>query len=174
MTLPIPWQTQLETDQLWMDQALDLAIKAGQRGEIPIGALIVDQSGKCIAASGNTKEQTHNATAHAEIVVLRSASQVLKEPYLTQCTLYVTLEPCPMCAGAILQARVGRLVYGTADPKAGAINTVLNLPASEAAFHSLQVTAGIRETSCRNLLQHWFADLRQSSSLKSPAQLKQY
>jgi tRNA(adenine34) deaminase len=157
------WQEQLAADQLWMDQAIDLAITAGQKGEVPIGALIVDESGKCIAASGNIKEQTQDPTAHAEIVVLRRASQVLGNWYLARCTLYVTLEPCPMCAGAILQARIARLVYGAADPKAGAIHTVLNLPASAAAFHPLTVTAGIREMECRQLLQNWFAKLRQSS-----------
>ncbi len=163
MAQSMNWQEQLATDQLWMDRSIELAHQAGAQGEVPIGALILDSSGNYIAASGNMKEQTQDPTAHAEIIVLRRASQVLRNWYLDKCTLYVTLEPCPMCAGAILQSRISRLVYGTADPKAGAIHTVLNLPTSEAALHRLTVTAGIREMECHQLLEQWFINLRRSA-----------
>lgn len=146
--------------QSWMDRALTLAKEAGAAGEIPVGAVIVNNQGEAIATGVNRKERDQDPTAHAEIVAIREASRVLKDWHLTGCTLYVTLEPCPMCAGAILQARVSTLVYGADDPKAGAIRTVANLPDSPASFHKLEAIAGIRERECQEFLQDWFKNLR--------------
>ncbi len=148
----------------WMTQALERATMAGESGEIPVGAVIVDQKGHLLAASGNQKESTQDPTNHAEILVIRGACQILKSWHLEQCTLYVTLEPCPMCAGAILQARIKRLVYGVDDPKTGSIRTVTNLPDSACSNHRLEVISGVLEIACRHQLKSWFAIHRQSKN----------
>ena len=150
----------LESHQIWMDQAIALAHEAGISGEIPVGALIVNNKGEAIATGVNHKERDQDPTAHAEIIAIRAAARVLRDWHLTGCTLYVTLEPCPMCAGAILQARISTLVYGADDPKSGAIRTVANLPDSPVSFHKLEAIAGIREQKCQELLQNWFKNLR--------------
>ena len=146
--------------QNWMDRAIALAQQAGAAGEIPVGAVIVNNKGEEIATGVNRKECDQDPTAHAEIVAIRAAARVLGDWHLTGCTLYVTLEPCPMCAGAILQARISTLVYGADDPKAGSIRTVANLPDSPVSFHKLEAIAGIREKECQELLQTWFRWLR--------------
>jgi tRNA(adenine34) deaminase len=151
---------ELQTYYRWMDFAIALTTDAGALGEIPVGAVIVDRHGTAIATGVNRKEQEQDPTAHAEIVAIRAASRALKDWHLTGCTLYVTLEPCPMCAGAILQSRISTLVYGADDPKAGSIRTVTNLPDSPASFHKLQVIAGIREQQCQEMLQDWFRNIR--------------
>ncbi len=144
----------------WMTYALKLAQQAGLSGDIPVGAVILDGHGKLIAQSANRKERDQDPTAHAEILALRSASQVLGTWHLNACRLYVTLEPCPMCAGAIIQARIGLLVYGASEPKSGCIRTVINLPDSPASNHHLQVIAGIKARESQQLLQAWFAQRR--------------
>lgn len=146
-----------------MAQALELAQAAGEAGEVPVGAIVVDGENHLIATAQNRRERDLNPVAHAEILALQAASQILQTWRLHDCTLYVTLEPCPMCAGAIVQARLGLLVYGADDPKAGAIRTVLNLPDSRASYHRLPVLGGILESTCRQQLQAWFARRRQSS-----------
>ena len=143
-----------------MRRAIALAKTAGAAGEVPVGAVVVGPQGSCLAETANQRERDQDPTAHAEILALRAASQQLQTWRLHQCTLYVTLEPCPMCTGAILQARMGMLVYGVDDPKAGAVRTVLNLPDSAASFHSLPVLSGILECPCRQQLQDWFVQRR--------------
>ena len=150
--------------QMWMDRAIALAKEAGESGEIPVGAVIVNIEGVAIATGVNRKERDQDPTAHAEIVAIREAARALHDWHLNGCTLYVTLEPCPMCAGAILQARVSTLVYGADDPKAGAIRTVANLPDSPVSFHKLEAIAGIRERECQELLISWFENHRRYSS----------
>ncbi|MDJ0590021.1 MAG: nucleoside deaminase [Pleurocapsa sp. MO_226.B13] len=146
----------------WIEYAQKLAQTAGDLGEIPVGAAIVDAEGKLIAEAANRKERERDATAHAEILAIRAASKVKQSFYLKDCTLYVTLEPCPMCAGAIIQSRLGLLVYGADEPKTGAIRTVINLPDSYCSNHRLKVLAGIKEESCRRQLQSWFSQRRDS------------
>lgn len=143
-----------------MIQALQRAEAAGAAGEVPVGAVIV-RAGEIIAEGENRRERDHDPTAHAEIVALRSAGQVLNTWHLEDCTLYVTLEPCPMCAGAIVQARLGLLVYGVDDLKAGAIRTVANILDSACSNHKLPVIGGILESTCRHQLQDWFKQRRQ-------------
>ena len=143
-----------------MMQALELAQAAGEAGEVPVGAVIVDLAGKLIAQGQNRKERDFDPTAHAEIIAIRAASGVLQDWHLNQCTLYVTLEPCPMCAGAIAHARLGKLVYGVDDPKTGAIRTVANIPDSPCSNHRLSAIGGILESACRHQLQSWFAQKR--------------
>jgi tRNA(adenine34) deaminase len=146
--------------QQWMQRALELAQRAGESGDVPVGAVIVDLSGNLLAVGENRKEREQDPTAHAEILALRTAAQRLQSWRLHQCTLYVTLEPCPMCAGAIVQSRLAKLVYGVDDTKTGAIRTVINIPDSTASNHHLQVVGGILESACRQKLQAWFATKR--------------
>lgn len=146
----------------WMRQAIMLAAAAGEAGEVPVGAVVVDGNDRLIAAAENRRERDHDPTAHAEVLALRAAGQALQSWRLENCTLYVTLEPCPMCSGAIIQARLGLLVYGADDPKAGGIRTVLNLPDSPASNHHLAVLGSILEAPCRQQLQDWFAQRRSS------------
>jgi len=141
-------------------RALALAESAGHAGEIPVGAVIVGADGHAIAEAENRRERDHDPTAHAEILALRAAGQALRTWHLNPCTLYVTLEPCPMCAGALILARLGLLVYGADDPKAGSVRSVINLPDSPCSNHRLSVLGGILETSCRHQLQLWFAQRR--------------
>lgn len=148
----------------WMNHALQLAQVAGEAGEVPVGAVIVDQNGNLIAEGQNRKEREKDPTAHAEILAIRAAGKALQTWHLDRCTLYVTLEPCPMCAGAIVHARLGLLVYGADDPKTGSIRTVANIPDSASSNHRLPVLGGILETACRQQLQSWFAQKRHRSS----------
>lgn len=140
----------------WMQRALTLATTAGQRGEVPVAAIVVDAEGRAIAEAINGRERQHDPTAHAEVLALRQAGHTLGRWNLTGCTLYVTLEPCPMCAGAIILSRVSLLVYGADDLKAGAIRSVVNIPDSAASNHRLSVLSGVLHQPCRELLQHWF------------------
>ena len=144
----------------WMQRALVLAEAAGNAGEIPVGAIVVDAANQLVAEASNYRERQHDPTAHAEVVALRYAGQALGHWNLTGCTLYVTLEPCPMCAGAILLSRVSLLVYGAHDLKAGAIRSVLNLPDSNASNHRLPVISGLLASQCREQLQQWFLQRR--------------
>jgi tRNA(adenine34) deaminase len=144
----------------WMTRALALAAAAGQAGDVPVGAVIVDAQGQWLAEAQNRRERDRDPTAHAEVLALRAAGLALNNWHLNDCTLYVTLEPCPMCAGALGLARLGRLIYGADDPKAGAVRSVLNLPDSAASNHRLPVLSGILEAACRQQLQDWFAARR--------------
>lgn len=144
----------------WMAYALNLAKIAGSLGEVPVGAVIIDRAGNLIAEAANRKTREQDPTAHAEILAIRTATNTMQSPYLPDCTLYVTLEPCPMCAGAIIHSRLGLLVYGADDPKTGAVRTVSNLPDSSGSNHPLKVLPGIQERACRQQLQTWFSHQR--------------
>lgn len=148
----------------WMKQALRLSQQAGEAGEVPVGAVIIDSSQNMIAAGENRKQRDNDPTAHAEILAIKEATRCLQTWRLHECSLYVTLEPCPMCAGAIVQARVGRLIYSVDDPKTGAIRTVANIPDSAASNHRLSVIGGILESDCRLELQTWFVNRRHSTT----------
>lgn len=150
----------------WMEHAIALSQKAGKAGEIPIAAVIIDRDNNLIAEATNRKERDKDATAHAEMLAIRTASRIKQNYYLNDCTLYVTLEPCPMCAGAIVQARLGLLVYGANEPKTGAIRTVTNIPDSYCSNHRLKVLGGIKEASCRQQLQTWF-EAKRSNNISS-------
>lgn len=150
------------THYRWMCQAIELAEAAGAVGEVPVGAVVVDHRGNLVATGENRRERDRDPTAHAEVLALREAGRLLQTWHLESCTLYVTLEPCPMCAGAIVQSRLGLLVYGADDPKTGAVRTVANIPDSACSNHRLKVIGGILETPCRQQLQEWFAKRRSS------------
>ncbi|MYM57738.1 MULTISPECIES: tRNA adenosine(34) deaminase TadA [Vibrio] len=144
-----------EQDHLFMRRAIELAAKAEQEGEVPVGAVLV-REGEIIAEGWNQSIAHHDATAHAEMQVLRKAGQIIKNYRLLDTTLYVTLEPCPMCAGALLHSRVKRIVFGAPDLKSGAAGTVLNLFEHQAAYHYAEVEQGLLEQECRLQLQAFF------------------
>lgn len=146
-------------DAQFMREAIELARMAEVRGEVPVGALIVDESG--IVGSGwNQPIGSRDPTAHAEIVALREAARRRGNYRLRGCTLYVTLEPCPMCAGAMVHARIDRLVFGASDPRAGAAGTVFDLLQTSELNHRVAVTGGVLADDCRDLLQAFFRSRR--------------
>jgi tRNA(adenine34) deaminase len=144
----------------WMRRALELAEAAGTAGDVPVGAVVIGPGDVVLAEVGNRREQDQDPTAHAEVLALREAARQLGNWHLNDCTLYVTLEPCPMCAGAIILSRLGRLVYGAPDPKSGAVRSVLNLPDGPASNHRLTVVDGVLAELCRQQLQGWFQQRR--------------
>lgn len=147
------------SDLFYMDLALVEARKAAAAGEIPVGALVVCD-GEVIARAHNRREELQNPMAHAEALALQAASSHLKSWRLEDCSLYVTLEPCVMCVGAILQARVARLVFACLDPKAGAVESLYRLCEDSRLNHTLPVTRGVMNNECSAILSEFFADLR--------------
>jgi tRNA(adenine34) deaminase len=147
------------TDNDWMGEALALARVAGARGEVPVGAVIV-KDGAVIGRGGNAPIAGTDPTAHAEIAALRDAGRALGNYRLPGCDLYVTIEPCAMCAGAILHARIARVVYGAADPKTGACGSVVDLFAEPRLNHHATVAGGVRASECGLLLTEFFTARR--------------
>lgn len=149
-------------DEYFMREALVEAEKAHQAREVPVGAVVVDKEGKIIGRGHNLVVAGHDPSGHAEIIALKNASQNLKNYRLDNCTIYVTLEPCPMCSGAIIGARLARLVYGAKDQKAGAAESVFKLFDEKRVNHHTDVTAGVLEEDCLRILQSFFVELRKS------------
>jgi tRNA(adenine34) deaminase len=149
----------LQSDHYFMGEALRQAARAFEAGEVPVGAVIV-RAGRIIARAFNQVELLKDATAHAEMLALTQAEEVVGDWRLTDCTLYVTKEPCPMCAGAIVHTRLARVVFGVSDPKAGAAGSALNLLQFPSLNHRCEITGGVREGDCRTLLQTFFAQQR--------------
>lgn len=156
-------------DECFMRRALELAAQAEQQGEIPVGALLV-QDGQIIAEGFNQSILRHDPTAHAEIAVLRAAGQQLQNYRLVNTTLYVTLEPCAMCAAAMVHARVTRLVFGAHDGKTGACGSVHNLVQDLTANHQLQVTSGVLAEQCSSQLSNFFRRRRAEHKAKKQAE----
>ncbi|MGH8279482.1 MAG: tRNA adenosine(34) deaminase TadA [Gammaproteobacteria bacterium] len=144
----------------WMQEALVLARQAEAAGEVPVGALLV-KDGVILGRGWNHPIGARDPTAHAEIIAMRAAAQALGNYRLLDTTLYVTLEPCAMCAGAMVHARVARLVYGAADRRAGAAGTVFDIVRNTRLNHRLEVTAGVLAEQCAELLRRFFVDRRQ-------------
>ncbi len=155
----------------WMTRALALAAKAGAAGEVPVGAVLIANQ-QVIAEAANRRERDQDPTAHAEILALRAAGMQRQNWRLSDCTLYVTLEPCPMCAGSLVLARLGQLVYGADDPKAGAVRSVLNLLDGPSSNHRLPVLPGVLEAACRDQLQQWFSRRRHATQTNCPSPTK--
>ncbi|MES2856649.1 MAG: tRNA adenosine(34) deaminase TadA [Bdellovibrionota bacterium] len=147
-------------DEKWMRLALELAAKAGDAGEIPVGAVIVHE-GQVVAQSGNLKEETGDPLGHAELIAIREAAENLGRWRLSGCTLYVTLEPCTMCSGAIIHSRLDRIVFGATDPKAGAVHSLYRILEDPRLNHSPQVTHGVLEAESSQVLKDFFKKLRQ-------------
>jgi tRNA(adenine34) deaminase len=148
-------------DEHYLQLAIEQARLAFEAGEVPVGAVVV-QGGKVIGAGRNSVLQWNDPTAHAEIVALREAARVLSNYRLTGCELFTTLEPCAMCAGAIIHARISRLIYGAADPKAGAAGSVLEVINHPQLNHQMQVTPGILAEECGEMLRSFFRERRQA------------
>jgi len=144
----------------WMRLALDEARAAAAEDEVPVGAIVV-AGGRVIASAHNQREQLADPTAHAEMIALTQAAAALGSWRLEQCTLYVTLEPCPMCAGALVQARMGRVLFGVADPKRGGLGGVLDLSRCSSAHHHMHVQGGLLAEPCSTQLEGWFRQRRQ-------------
>src|SRR5271168_1857886 len=149
----------LHSDHYFMGEALRQAARAWEAGEVPVGAVVV-REGRVIARAFNQVELLKDATAHAEMLALTQAENALGDWRLTDCTLYVTKEPCPMCAGAIVHVRLARVVYGAGDPKGGAAGGAMNLLQYPGFNHRCDITRGVREEECRALLQTFFAEQR--------------
>jgi tRNA(adenine34) deaminase len=159
----------LQSDHYFMGEALRQAARAYQAEEVPVGAVVV-RAGRIIARAHNQVELLKDATAHAEMLALTQAEEVVGDWRLNECTLYVTKEPCPMCAGAIVHVRLARVVFGAADLKAGAAGTVLNLLQFPTLNHRAEISRGVREVECRELLRSFFAVERakQKAETRSP------
>ena len=149
----------MNLDEKFMELALKEAKKAGVKGEVPIGCVIVID-GKVIARGHNLRESKNDPSGHAEIIALRGAGKKLKTWRLDKAVAYVTCEPCPMCAGALVLARVKRVVYGCADGKAGAVETLYRIGRDQRLNHTFEVKAGVREKECQELLSKFFKKLR--------------
>jgi tRNA(adenine34) deaminase len=146
-------------DAIFMQQAISQAHNAWALGEVPVGALVV-KDGEIIATGFNQPIGTHDPTAHAEIMALRAAAEILGNYRLPGCELYVTLEPCAMCAGAMMHARLSRVVYGAPDPKTGACGSIVDLFAQQKLNHHTKVTPGVLAQECGTLLREFFAERR--------------
>jgi tRNA(adenine34) deaminase len=149
------------SDEVYMALALDEARRAEQIGEVPIGAVVVCE-GAVVAGGYNRREIDHDPAGHAELIAIREAARKLGRWRLSDCTVYVTLEPCPMCAGLMHQARIARCVYGAPDPKAGALGTLYDLSSDERLNHRFDVTAGVLGEHSAEMLRSFFATLREN------------
>jgi tRNA(adenine34) deaminase len=147
------------TDEQWMRYALNRALQAAHLGEVPVGAVVV-RDGDLLGEGFNEPIATNDPTAHAEIVAMRRAAAEVRNYRLTGATLYVTIEPCQMCVGAMVHARIGRLVYGAPEPKAGAIESAMQAHAHPSLNHKIEVTGRILEAECRDVIQRFFQDRR--------------
>ena len=156
----------MKSDELWMEEALREARRALALGEVPVGAVVVYQ-GRVVGRGCNRPISAHDPTAHAEILVLREAGQTIGNYRLLECDLYVTVEPCAMCAGAITHARIRRLVYGCDDAKAGAVHSMLQILNHPKLNHHVEVTSGVLAARCMDLLQTFFRERRAVQSQPS-------
>ena len=152
----------LQSDHFFMGEALRQAARAFEAEEVPVGAVVV-RDGRIIARAFNQVELLKDATAHAEMLALTQAEEAVGDWRLTDCTLYVTKEPCPMCAGAVVHVRLARVVFGAPDEKGGAAGSALNLLQFPTLNHRCDITRGVREAECRSLLREFFAEQRRKS-----------
>lgn len=151
-----------ERDTDWMRHALASALEVRDRGEVPVGAVIVTSEGQLLAQAGNRTRTDCDPTAHAEIVALREAARVCSNYRLAGAIVYSTIEPCAMCAGALVQARVKRLVYGARDERAGAVESLFRICTSSSLNHQIEVVSGVLEAECRALMQEFFRARRKT------------
>lgn len=164
MTAP----SQFDQERKWMAVAIEAAFAARENDEVPIGACIVAEDGALVSVAGNRTRTDNDPTAHAEILALRSAATAIGNYRLNGATVYSTIEPCVMCAGALVHARIARLVYGAADERFGAVVSQFRLCDSESLNHRIEITAGVMEAECRELMQQFFRERRTArTSLKT-------
>lgn len=154
----------METDETYMRMALAEALQVAARGEVPVGAVVVDPGGRVLGGSGNRPIELHDPSGHAEMLAMRQAAAVLGNYRLTGCTLYVTLEPCPMCAGAMVHARLRRVVFGADDPKGGGLVSRYRIGADGLLNHSLLVEGGVLAAEATALLRDFFREKRRKNN----------
>jgi tRNA(adenine34) deaminase len=152
-----------DVDEFWMRAALAQAAEAERCGEVPVGACLVNRNGNLLASAGNRTITDSDPTAHAEILVLRRAAREISNYRLTETALYTTIEPCAMCAGALVNARVKRLIFGAADERFGAVQSVFRLCDSSSLNHRIEITKGVLAEDCRRLMQNFFRQKRLNS-----------
>lgn len=162
MTGEAPMDEAPGSDAHWIRHARRLADRAASEGEVPVGAVLVAPDGSVLAEGWNRPIALHDPTAHAEIMAMRAGAERLGNYRLTGCSLYVTLEPCAMCAGAIIHARIGRLVFGARDPKAGAVDSVYDLIARPRLNHAVAWSGGVQEAECAEQLRAFFRARRRA------------
>ena len=157
------WADDLEPAEqlLWMRRLLRHAELVGRQGEIPVAAVMVDGQGRAVGWGSNRRQHDQQPLGHAELVALQQAARLRGDWRFNDCTLLVTLEPCPMCAGALVQARVGQVVFGAHDPKRGGLGGVLDLSTSPSAHHHMDVVGGVEAEGCATQLERWFRRRRQ-------------
>jgi tRNA(adenine34) deaminase len=148
-------------ETLWMQRLLRRADAVGGAGEIPVAAVVLDAQGRAIGWGSNRRERDQQPLGHAELMALQQAARLRSDWRFNDCTLIVTLEPCPMCAGALVQARLGRVVFGATDPKRGGLGGVLDLSRCSSAHHHMQVRGGLMAEHCSDQLERWFRQRRQ-------------
>jgi tRNA(adenine34) deaminase len=153
---PMPDALEREVDAHWMRRALQAAEAAGELGEVPIGACVVTNDNRLLAVAGNRTRTDCDPTAHAEILALRESARISGNYRLTGAAVYSTIEPCAMCAGALVQARVGRLIYGARDERYGAVETHFRICDSGSLNHRMLITPGVLEEECRHIMQEFF------------------
>lgn len=156
----------MKRNEKWMKVALREADRAFAQQEVPIGAVVVSAKGEVLGKGYNQREQLYDPTAHAEILAITAAANTRRDWRLDDCTLYVTLEPCPMCAGAIVNARIPTVVYGTADKAAGACGSKFSICGEPVMNHTTHVVSGVLEPQCRQLLAEFFSQIRDEGSIR--------
>ena len=144
----------------WMKRLLHKAKLIGEKGEVPIAAVILDNKGRCIGYGGNRRETMKDPLGHAELIALKQASWIKNDWRFNECTLIVNLEPCPMCAGALIQARMGKIIYASHDPKRGALGGTINLADHKSAHHNMIIEKGLMAEESRKIIVDWFKDKR--------------
>lgn len=147
----------------WMERLIERARRFGERGEVPVSAIVLDHRGRCIGHGINQRELNNDPLGHAELMAIRQACRLRGDWRLNDCTLLVTLEPCPMCAGALVQARVGRVIFAATDPKRGAMGSTVNLATHSSAHHHMTVIGGVRGEEAKEMLSGWFKQQRRRS-----------
>ena len=161
-----PGSNLTQTDLAMMERAIALAAQAAQMGEVPVGA-VVYRGDQIIAEAANNREATRDPVGHAELLAMSKAGRKLGDWRLTDCSLAVTLEPCPMCAGAMINARIGRVIYGTDDPKAGACKTIFRIPTDRRLNHRVTVIGGVMAERCKKQLQDFFRARRRPQTRRA-------
>ncbi len=149
--------------KFWMAQLIQRASQVGHTGEVPVAAVILDYKGRCIGHGRNQRTNARNPLGHAELIALRQASWINRDWRFNDCTLLVTLEPCPMCAGALVQARMGQVIYGASDSKRGGLGGTINLANHESSHHKMKIIGGVLEKEAQIQLKEWFRSLRNQS-----------
>lgn len=154
----------LQSDEFWMRRALEAAEHARDLNEVPIGACLIDDAGELLAVAGNRTITETDPTAHAEILVLREAARKIGNYRLTETCLYTTIEPCAMCAGALVNARIKRLVYGATDERFGAVETIFRICDNSSLNHKIEIASGVLREECKQLMQDFFRQKRRKGS----------